>query len=459
MDLTGRTAGRRIAAALRGVPTALREDLWQVRSEPVPRVGEPGYPVWRPVSLMVLVVFAATAMVVDVHQYHVGYNLGTGLAVLLAGVQAVSVVVALYRPVAAWWAVTAVMFFAARAADGRIIMPTPVPGGPWDPAGHTRPPVPVGSLGPFTGPGPDYPWTSAGIAMQAMVLFLLALRLRPRAAVSALLISSATGLVALAFTAQYNIDFGFAVAVLATATLLGAALRGRRVARKELVVQEEVTAEERARRTLLEERNRIARELHDVVAHHMSVISIQAQVAPHLVENPSDELKENLAGIRQNAVDALTELRRVLGVLRSEDPGAEGAPHAPQPSLDRLDELVDNVRGAGLTVTVDRTGTPRPLSPGVELSAFRIVQEALSNAMRHAPGSTVRVELAHQSAELVVRVANTAPDRPVAPSPGAGHGLLGMRERTAMLGGEMAAGATPDGGYEVTAALPLKGHA
>ncbi|MBD0740766.1 two-component sensor histidine kinase [Streptomyces sp. CBMA152] len=442
---------------MRGVPGALREDLWRMKSDPVPRVGEPGYPVWRPVSVMVLVVFAAAMMVVNVRQYDVDYNLGINLAVLLAGIQAVAVVAALYRPVPAWWAVTAVMLFAARVADGRIIIPTPQPGGPWDPTGRPVPPVPRGSFGPLLSPGPEYPWTLAGIAMQAMVLFLLALRVRPRAAVSALLISSATGLVALAFTGQYHNDFGLAVGVLAAATLLGAALRGRRVARKELVVQEEVTAEERARRTLLEERNRIARELHDVVAHHMSVISIQAQVAPHLVENPSDELKENLAGIRQNAVEALTELRRVLGVLRSEDP--EGAPHAPQPSLDRLDELVANVRGAGLTVTVDRTGTPRPLSPGVELSAFRIVQEALSNAMRHAPGSAVRVELAHQSAELVVRVANTAPDRPVAPSPGAGHGLLGMRERTAMLGGELATGATPDGGYEVTAALPLKGHA
>lgn len=457
VDLTGRTTERRIAAALRGVPGALREDLWRTTSDPVPRVGEPGYPVWRPVSVMVLVVFAAAMMVVNVHQYEVGYNLGLNLGILLAGVQAVAVVAALYRPVPAWWVVTAVMLFAARAADGRIILPTAQPGGPWDPTGRPVPPVPGASLGPLFGPGPDYPWTPAGIAMQAMVLFLLALRVRPRAAVSALLLSSATGLVALAFTSQYDIDFGLAVGVLAAATLLGAALRGRRVARKELVVQEEVTAEERARRTLLEERNRIARELHDVVAHHMSVISIQAQVAPHLVENPSDELKENLAGIRQNAVEALTELRRVLGVLRSEDP--EGAPHAPQPSLERLDELVANVRGAGLAVTVDRTGTPRPLSPGVELSAFRIVQEALSNAMRHAPGSAVRVELAHQSAELVVRVANTAPDRPVAPSPGAGHGLLGMRERTAMLGGELATGATPDGGYEVTAALPLKGHA
>lgn len=105
---------------------------------------------------------------------------------------------------------------------------------------------------------------------------------------------------------------------------------------------------------------------------------------------------------------------------------------------------------------MDVLGTPRPLSPGVELSAFRVVQEALSNAMRHAPGASVGVVVAHQSAELVVRVTNTAPDRPVAPSPGAGHGLLGMRERTAMLGGALATGATPDGGYEVTATFPLE---
>ncbi|MET7717141.1 ATP-binding protein [Streptomyces sp. NPDC005407] len=184
------------------------------------------------------------------------------------------------------------------------------------------------------------------------------------------------------------------------------------------------------------------------------MISIQVQVAPHLVQNPSDELKENLEGIRENALEALTELRRVLGVLRSENP--EGAPHAPQPTLDRLDSLVENVRSAGLSITTHSSGEPHPLSPGVELSAYRIIQEALSNAIRHAPGSEVRVEIVYKPSVLGVRVINTAPAKPAPPSPGAGHGLLGMRERAAMLGGGLAAGRIPDGGYEVTAHLPLQ---
>jgi signal transduction histidine kinase len=254
-------------------------------------------------------------------------------------------------------------------------------------------------------------------------------------------------------------------------TILGGALRGRREARTQLVAQTSITAEERARRTVLEERSRIARELHDVVAHHMSVISIQAQVAPHLVENPSEELKENLHGIRQNALEALTELRRVLGVLRSEDPPDGGpddsraragvtegtAPHAPQPTLDRLDALVDNTRAAGLAVVTEIHGEVRPLPPGVELSAYRIVQEALSNALRHAPGSTVRVELTHFPRGLQVRVINSRPAREAPPSPGAGHGLLGMRERAAMLGGTLMATETSHGGFAVVAFLPRDG--
>lgn len=113
------------------------------------------------------------------------------------------------------------------------------------------------------------------------------------------------------------------------------------------------------------------------------------------------------------------------------------------------------MRGAGLVVDTATTGTPRPLPPSVELSAFRIVQEALSNAMRHAPGAQVRVEAAYGTAGLTVRITNTAPDGPAAPSRGMGHGLLGMRERAAMLGGELVTGRTPDGGYEVTAILPV----
>ncbi|WP_406507859.1 sensor histidine kinase [Streptomyces sp. NBC_00212] len=425
----GRGVRRVMAAGLRAVPRALREDLIPVSESSPPR-SQPDWMMWRP-ALMVPQLFGAVfAVAAGADQYAHRFHLGVETGVVLAGIQAGALILALYRPLAAWWAATTVMLVAALWAESRVDLDA------------------------------VYPWSGPGIAVQTAVLLFVALRHRPRVAVETLAISLGTGMLCsvLHTRPHSSTSAGLALVFFSIAVVVGAALRGRRVARTQLVVQEEITAEERARRTLLEERNRIARELHDVVAHHMSVISIQAQVAPHLVENPSDELKENLAGIRQNAVEALTELRRVLGVLRSEDPAAEGARHAPQPSLDRLDELVANVRGAGVSVTADVVGTPRGLSPGVELSAFRIVQEALSNAMRHAPGAAVRVLIAYHRSGLVVRVTNTAPDRPVAPSPGAGHGLLGMRERTAMLGGELAAGATPDGGYEVSARLPLEGR-
>jgi signal transduction histidine kinase len=361
-------------------------------------------------------------------------DLGDAFAMIQAG----AVILALFRPVPAWWTVTVVMFVAAQAENVRLYEYDVVP----------------------------YPWTMVGLAVQATVLLLLALRVPARTTVMATAISAAAGLFCLwngRPSGWYQQDATVAIPVLVVAAVVGAALRSRRLARRELVEQEVLTAEERARRTLLEERNRIARELHDVVAHHMSVISIQAQVAPHLVADPTEELKENLAGIRSSAVAALTELRRVLGVLRTEDEASslpDAARHSPQPTLDRLDELLDTVRGAGLAVTAESTGARRPLSPGVELSAFRIVQESLSNVMRHAPGARVRVEISHLPSGLGIRVVNSPPERAVPrASPGSGPGvrglgLQGMGERAVMLGGELTAGPTPDGGYEVTAMLP-----
>ncbi|KUJ64720.1 histidine kinase [Streptomyces albus subsp. albus] len=416
-----------MAAAVRRAPRALREDLWTVDRDPLPSMGDPEWPVWRPVLVFGVVLAAVLLAVYEVNVLVLGYGLGRGYGTLFALVQAGALVAALFRPVPAWWVATGVMVVTALVSERRI------------------------------GPGVLFPWTGPGVFVQGGVLLLLALRARPRTAVSALSVSVLAGLAsAVPSTRPHAYDLDLAVPVLVTAVLLGAALRGRRVARTQLVVQEELTTEERTRRTLLEERNRIARELHDVVAHHMSVISIQAQVAPHLVDDPSPELRENLAGIRGHAVEALTELRRVLGVLRSEEALSEGARHAPQPTLDRLDELVGKVRAAGLAVDAEIRGERRPLPPGVELSAFRIVQEALSNVLRHAPGASARVVVGYQRAGLAIRVANTAPALAAAPSPGPGHGVLGMRERTAMLGGEFAAGPTPLGGYEVVAMLPLE---
>ncbi|MFD3499859.1 sensor histidine kinase [Streptomyces sp. NPDC058676] len=373
------------------------------------------------------------------------YRLSTAMGLFAGALQAAAVILAIRLPGTAW-ALSLSTTIVTAAAVRPNLADTPLP-------------------------GPNWPWSTPAVLAQALVLFLLALRPSTRRAIGAL---AATALATFVLQGviggqRYSGTGTTAVAVFAVAVLVGLALRGRSEARSQLVEQETMTAEERARRTLLEERSRIARELHDVVAHHMSVISIQAQVAPHLVDNPSEELKENLDGIRENALQALAELRRVLGVLRSENPedpyglgeAATGsAPDSPQPTLDRLDALIENTRAAGLDVVTGieiPEGGPPAYPPGLELSAYRIIQEALSNALRHAPGSTVRVEIHHFPRGLYIGVINSRPRHPVPPSPGAGHGLLGMRERAAMLGGHVTATRTLHGGFAITAFLPKDG--
>ncbi|MEU7578605.1 sensor histidine kinase [Streptomyces sp. NPDC041068] len=415
---------------------AVRDDLVTWRAMPLPPLAKPRLLRWLPHLVVVLLGIATFFGNLD--QFPQRYGLGFGLGVPLAIGQSVALVLALWRPAPAWWLSLVSTVVAALCSAGRIIAEGPPEAWP-------------------QGSPESWPWAGPGLVAHAVITLLLALRLPATGAVAAFVLSA--GLLPLLHgwraPDSYDNTMPVAVFLFGTLTLIGIALRGRREARTRLVEQETLTAEERARRTLLEERSRIARELHDVVAHHMSVISIQAQVAPHLVKDPPEELKENLAGIRENALEALAELRRVLGVLRSENPeDPEAAPRSPLPTLERLGGLVDNARAAGLTVRCETAGEVRPLPPGVDLSAYRIVQEALSNAIRHAPGSTVRIDLAHTRSGLRVRVTNTGTHIKAPPSPGAGHGLLGMRERTAMLGGDLATGPTPDGGYEVSAFLP-----
>jgi len=229
--------------------------------------------------------------------------------------------------------------------------------------------------------------------------------------------------------------------------LIGAVVRQRRSGQRQLAEQELRHSGERA---LLEERQRIARELHDVVAHHMSVIAIQAEAAPYKTANPQPELVESFGDIRASALAGLAELRRVLGVLR-----AGGQDTAPQPGLAELDTLLDSARGGGVSVTATSTGKPMPLPDGVDLSAYRIVQEALSNAMRHAPGSHVKVHVGYRPDGLALEVRNDVARRRPSHPVGGGHGIIGMRERAAMLGGSLDAGPTEDGGFQVTAVLPM----
>ncbi|MCI3152988.1 two-component sensor histidine kinase [Streptomyces sp. GB4-14] len=308
----------------------------------------------------------------------------------------------------------------------------------------------------FNGGGGDWPWMPGAFISHLTVLVVVALRTRPRTAVWMWAVTAVYAVFGdIVFGGSFYYSNGAPMLVLSAFALLLVCLwHVRHTAQQEVTAQQTVTAQERSRRTLLEERTTIARELHDVVAHHMSVVAIQAEAAPYRVENPPEELERAFATIRENAVAALTELRRILGVVRAED---YEAPDAPQPTLADLDALLVNVRDAGLTVEKVVTGAVRELPQGVELSAYRIVQEALSNSLRHAPGASARVEIGYVLGGLGVRVVNGPMPEPslVKPSPGAGHGITGMRERVAMLDGGMTAGPTEDGGYEVAVFLPV----
>ncbi|MFJ3728335.1 sensor histidine kinase [Streptomyces sp. NPDC090045] len=385
----------------------LRADLITARPFPMPPLAWPRWLRWLPHSLVCLAaVLTATAA-------------GPTDPVLAVG-HAAMLVVALRWPAATWWLsmvfVTGITLAYPPAHNAQI-----------------------------------YVWM-----VHAGVLFLLALRVRLFSVITAAVLS---GVLAVLLklsggtVGSWKMITG-ALALFALAVLIGAVVRGRREDHARLTEQIAATARERALRTVLEERTRIARELHDVVAHHLSLISIQADAAPYRVQTPPPELVTELASIRANALEGLAELRRMLGLLRSNGPGGSATGTSPQPSLAQLDGLLGNVRAAGLHTTTRTEGTARHLPPGVELSAYRIIQEALSNVLRHAPGAETSIELTYARDALCLRVVNGPATLSAAPIPGSGHGVIGMRERAAMLGGDFACGPTPDGGYEVSAALP-----
>ncbi|MDX3229021.1 sensor histidine kinase [Streptomyces sp. ME19-01-6] len=216
----------------------------------------------------------------------------------------------------------------------------------------------------------------------------------------------------------------------------------------------EHTREEEARHRVAEERMRIARELHDVVAHHLALANAQAGTAAHLVRNQPDQAQKILTGLASTTSSALRELKATVGLLRrTDDPDA---PLEPSPGLDRLPELTDAFASAGLPVTVTTRGEPRRLSPGVDLTAFRIVQEALTNVTKHAAAHTAHVRLIYSRELLTISVTDDGTaTATAAPAPGRGFGLIGMRERAHSVGGALTAGHRPEGGFEVTTELPL----
>jgi signal transduction histidine kinase len=241
--------------------------------------------------------------------------------------------------------------------------------------------------------------------------------------------------------------------VFALAWLVGRDLRRRRQRVADLedrAEQLEREREEQAQLAVAEERGRIARELHDVVAHGVSVIVVQAQAGPHLVGDPQ-RVVGVFRAIESSGRDALVELRRLLGILRS---GDEQLVIGPQPGLGSLQSLVEQVRASGLPVELRIEGEPVHLPAGIDLSAYRIVQEALTNIVKHAGDAEAEVVIRYRTRELELEVVDDGRSA-VESVNGSGHGLIGMRERVALYGGTLEAGSRDGGGYAVRARLPL----
>jgi signal transduction histidine kinase len=415
---TGRPALAQVAAGGLG---ALWRDLNPSAGAPLAPLAGQRVPwlAWLPHLLVVALAVALGAVAGGEAATDAGVPVR--LALTLGIAQGLPLVLALYRPMAGFW-----LSLAAGMLVSEVIR-----------AG---------------GPGPV--WAEPSLLVHLGVLALVGLQARPRVLVELWLLTLGAGAILVQRMPGLNASPDLAEMTTLSAIVLVAAgaLGGRRETQRRLAEQQRISDTERARRALLEERTRIARELHDVVAHHMSVIAIQAEAAPYRVPDPPEELARSFETIRATASEGLRELRRLVGVLRADGASDDAGP---QPTLERLGELVAAVERAGVTVTVAVTGTARPLPPGVELSAYRIVQEALSNAVRHAPGSQVRVELGYRPAGLALRVVNGPARSAPLPSADAGHGVLGMAERAAMLCGELTAEPEPDGGFAVTALLPL----
>ncbi|WP_267717220.1 sensor histidine kinase [Streptomyces sp. CoH17] len=370
------------------------------------------------------------------------YGLNGALASALAVAQAAPLLLAVVQPLRAWFVI-----FTADVAGALVLL------------------------------GVDFEerllWPFPPMEVVGYVGLCLALGLRERRRTVLLVWLATAGVnVGLGFAAPHGTN---AMSLLLTilggvALLLGGVLRERSEVQRRLAEQETISEAERGRRTLLEERARIARELHDVVAHHMSVITVQADTAEYrLDETLPPDAREEFTSIAATARESLGEMRRLLGVLRNEEAHGE---LVPQPGLAQIGQLVE---------ATARTGGPVEFTPceaevpeAVGLSAYRIVQEALANVVRHAPGATTHVSLSvsrpddGQGGEqpdegrgrerLTVLVVNHPPPEPPA-GPlevgGTGHGLVGMRERVRLVGGTLDAGPLPDGGFRVAAQLPL----
>jgi signal transduction histidine kinase len=240
------------------------------------------------------------------------------------------------------------------------------------------------------------------------------------------------------------------------------AVRYRRALQQELeerALRAEQSREEEAQRRVIEERLRIAHELHDVIAHHIALMNVQSGVAAHVLRSQPEEAERALALVRSGGRTVLQELTVLLGVLRR---SGTSLPTAPTPSLHEVGALVDSFAAAGVKVDWQLPDSLGQLPDVIELTAYRIVQESLTNVLKHAPGAAARIHLARHPGALSIDITDTGPtssvhsSNPAIGTPGAGHGLLGMRERVEAVGGELGTGPEPGGGFGVHAVLPLE---
>jgi signal transduction histidine kinase len=260
---------------------------------------------------------------------------------------------------------------------------------------------------------------------------------------------------------------GSGVLLLVGGWLVGENTRQRRAYEQTLAeraAEREAERERRIRQAAMEERIHIARELHDSLAHAMSVITVRSGVARMLIESRPDEARTALGIIESTSRGIMQEMRLLLGVLRTphaeaDAPGTPDAPAAPAPGLDHLDELLARIHQAGVQVELRAEGTPRALPDSIGRSAYRIIQEALTNVVRHAGATSARLRLSYHPEDLAIEVTDdgaggTRPANPAVPPGTSAHGLVGMRERTHLFGGEFTAGPLPEGGFRVLARIP-----
>lgn len=318
--------------------------------------------------------------------------------------------------------------------------------------------LPLVSLG--SGPSP-WPWPWSVPAMIAFTLFVLVITTLHgwRAGVVPLAIGHLGPLLSAPLLGRSEVagtDLIVAASLSSGAFLVAVLLSSRQRLGAELDREREVSAAEHSRRLLVEERTRIARELHDVVAHSTALTQVQASTARYRLPDLSPEAAAEFEDIARSARGSLAEMRRLLGVLRTED---HAPPLAPQQGIAEIPELVEGFRRAGAELELHLDEVPGGVPASVDLAAYRVAQEALSNAVRHAPGAPIDLQVVFRPDTVMLRVHNEAPATPTAPAPpGSGNGLRGMQERVAQLTGALRHGPDPDGGWTVTAILPSTDH-